>query len=165
MKDYISWLRWWLLFLLIGVGTAVFAYSGFLLEVNKGDITKISFLIYFLFYIFTIMVGKYTYYACGNRKKLPYYMRRIRLVRFVSANIVTLGMIGTVFGFIYMLKMCFFNLDISDVTSTKETMVLIAVGMGTALYTTASGLVCSLLLKIQLYNLENHIERRHEKER
>jgi biopolymer transport protein ExbB/TolQ len=32
------------------------------------------------------------------------------------------------------------------------------VGMSTALYTTAAGLVCSLLLKLQLFNFTHHLD-------
>jgi hypothetical protein len=31
-------------------------------------------------------------------------------------------------------------------------------GMSTALYTTAAGLVCSLLLKLQLFNFTHHLD-------
>jgi hypothetical protein len=59
-------------------------------------------------------------------------------------SILTLGMIGTVAGFIYMLDTSFSKMDPQNVVSLQGVLSKMGVGMSTALYTTAAGLVCSL---------------------
>jgi biopolymer transport protein ExbB/TolQ len=67
-------------------------------------------------------------------------------------------MIGTVAGFIYMLDTSFSKMDPQNVISMQGVLAKMGVGMSTALYTTAAGLVCSLLLKLQMYNLTHHLD-------
>jgi biopolymer transport protein ExbB/TolQ len=68
---------------------------------------------------------------------------------------LSLGMIGTVIGFIYMLNISFGNLGTANTTALKQALETMGTGMGTALYTTATGLVCSLLLRLQIYKFLN----------
>jgi biopolymer transport protein ExbB/TolQ len=72
--------------------------------------------------------------------------------------LLTLGMIGTVAGFIYMLSSSFSEMDPQNVVSMQGVLAKMSCGMSTALYTTAAGLVCSLLLKLQLFNFTHHLD-------
>ena len=67
-------------------------------------------------------------------------------------------MIGTVIGFLLMLGTAFTNLDVSNSAALQDALASMAVGMSTALYTTLIGLVSSLILKVQLVNLEVALE-------
>jgi len=67
-------------------------------------------------------------------------------------------MIGTVIGFITMLA-GFANVDLSDSQSAQDLIINLGSGMSTALYTTLSGLICSLLLKVQCFNMEKLLDR------
>jgi len=136
-------LQWWLIFALIISGTAFAYLYGLFGQVNQADFTKISFLIYALFLIFSIKCG----FRTARLQSDPSGW-------FVSDIMITLGMIGTVVGFIYMLATCFGNIDITQPQTMRLALNRMSMGMGTALYTTASGLICSLLLKLQLFNLE-----------
>jgi len=60
-------------------------------------------------------------------------------------------MTGTVIGFIYMLDISFGNLGTANTANLRQALESMGTGMGTALYTTATGLVCSLLLRLQIY--------------
>jgi biopolymer transport protein ExbB/TolQ len=64
-------------------------------------------------------------------------------------------MIGTVVGFIIMIQ-CFNTFD-PNTGNVMKLFTKVSTGLGTALYTTATGLVCSLALKLQLRNLEDCI--------
>jgi biopolymer transport protein ExbB/TolQ len=66
-------------------------------------------------------------------------------------------MIGTVAGFIYMLGNSFTQLSVGDASSMMAALKQMGAGMATALYTTGVGLVCSILLKIQVFNLDQHL--------
>jgi biopolymer transport protein ExbB/TolQ len=69
---------------------------------------------------------------------------------------LNLGMIGTIWGFILMLA-GFVNVDVSDIKSVQELLTSMSGGMSIALYTTLTGLVCSQILKVQFFNLENAV--------
>jgi len=148
--DYKPFLRWWLFFSLIIVGLIFLFHWNMFDIVNQGDVTKISFLIFGLFIIFSFFVGNETYRGC---KYKIISESHLETGWFMSDQILTLGMIGTVIGFIYMLSTSFTNIAVNDLSKMAEAIISMGTGMSTALYTTASGLICSFLLKLQLYNL------------
>jgi len=71
---------------------------------------------------------------------------------------LSLGMIGTVVGFIYMLTTVFIDLNVEDTASVQEALGMMATGMGTALWTTLVGLIASVLLKLQLVLVDEHVD-------
>jgi len=135
-----KFLKWWLLVILIMVGFGLawnFEFFFFLLE---HDFTNLGLFILFTFSINTVTTGI----------KIFNEENDYELQWFFSDALVSVGMIGTVIGFIYMLFSVFGNLDLAD--SSKLTIALseMAKGMSTALLTTLTGLVSSILLKFQL---------------
>ena len=78
---------------------------------------------------------------------------------FTSDLCLTVGMIGTVAGFIFMLSTAFASIDVSNVASLQNVLSQMSAGMGTALYTTAAGLISSAFLKIQYFNFSTEIDR------
>jgi hypothetical protein len=162
LEKYSILLRWWLFFAIASLGTAALYLSGVMQKVNQADVTKISFLIYAVFAIFTIRTGIDTYHLCREdevtERHISKYYKKSDIGWFVSDTLLTLGMIGTVAGFIYMLDTSFSKMDPQNVISMQGVLAKMGVGMSTALYTTAAGLVCSLLLKLQMYNLTHHLD-------
>lgn len=69
---------------------------------------------------------------------------------YVAESMITVGMIGTVVGFTLLFGDAFATLDVEDSQSIAAVLTDLAVGMGTALVTTLTGLVCSLILKGEL---------------
>jgi biopolymer transport protein ExbB/TolQ len=57
-----------------------------------------------------------------------------------------------------MLDSSFSEMDPQNAISMQGVLAKMGVGMSTALYTTAAGLVCSLLLKLQLFNFTHHLD-------
>lgn len=157
IEKYKAWLRWWLLFTIVVLGTVTLYLSGILQKVNQADITRISFLIYIVFGYFSIRTGKDTYFVCKG-EHLKNIVKRSQTGWFTTNILLTLGMIGTVVGFIYMLTTCFVDMVPDNIINMRELLTKMSIGMGTALYTTAAGLVCSLLLKLQLFNLDYCME-------
>lgn len=162
LEKYSILLRWWLFFAVASLGTAALYLSGVMQKVNQADVTKISFLIYAVFAIFTIRTGIDTYHLCREDKvtnrHISKYYKKSDIGWFVSDTLLTLGMIGTVAGFIYMLDTSFSKMDPQNVISMQGVLAKMGVGMSTALYTTAAGLVCSLLLKLQVFNFTHHLD-------
>lgn len=109
--------------------------------------TKISFVILSLFAITTATTGFISYKE--GKTKLSNY------IWFGSEAMITLGMIGTVAGFLLMLNSAFADLNVQDVQNMQSAIADMAVGMSTALSTTLVGLVCSVLTKAQMVILEN----------
>jgi hypothetical protein len=162
IKQYSILLRWWIFFSIASLGTMVLFLSGVIQKVNQADFTKISFLIYTVFVIFTIRIGIDTYHLCRENnitnRHITVFYKKGDIGWFVSDMLLTLGMIGTVAGFIYMLSSSFSGMDAGNVLSMRGVLIKMSTGMSTALYTTAAGLVCSLLLKLQLFNFTHRLD-------
>jgi len=138
-------LRWWLIFCLSILAGGIAVYFDIHEELYQSDQTKISFLILTIFLITSLWIGWIT--------KLQ--DRTVEIGWFIAEACLALGMIGTVTGFLLMLNGAFAEIDLSNPTTIQSSLTKMALGMSTALYTTLTGLICSLALKIQLVNLEN----------
>ena len=73
---------------------------------------------------------------------------------FVADGVLSLGMVGTLAGFLMVLYSTFQGLDVGDTDSMKKAIETLATGMGTALLTSLVGLVASITMKFQLVTLE-----------
>ena len=69
---------------------------------------------------------------------------------FVAESCMTVGMIGTVIGFMFMLGSSFQQIDPSNIESMRQVIVDMASGMSTALLTTLCGLLAGLFIKVQI---------------
>jgi len=149
LSKYTPALRWWLMFTAMCVGGYFVTTAGIVSRFLEVDITRISLLIFGVFTLFTFITGYDTYKinSTGYSKGI---CTRAKLGWFFSDALMTLGMFGTVVGFILMLE--------GDITAAKLALASMSKGMGVALYTTAAGVAMGLLLKIQLFNLGICIE-------
>ena len=147
-------LKWWLFFCVITTSTTVVYYLGFFQVIWKSDVTKLSFVIIALFFLTSIAIGLKTWKSKTKQLKDT----ELDSLWFTSESMLTLGMIGTVAGFILMLGDSFSNIDTSNPETLKAALAAIAVGMSTALYTTLIGLICAQLTKVQLINLESTLD-------
>lgn len=118
-------------------------------SMHDKDITKISWLICAVSAVSVVYMGVL---SAKPEKSNPVILNRLW---FVSDAMITLGMIGTVAGFLIMLGDSFGNINVTDPAEIQKTIQMIGVGMGTSLITTLVGLVGSLLLKLQLVVFEN----------
>ena len=158
-------LRWILTISLISLGIVALFSTGVAGQINEVDFTKISFAILGMFILFTLRTGKLTYEACkisnrwpsvGKHEAIKAIIHKNETGWFWSDAFVGAGMIGTVIGFILMMSGSFDNVTGANI----QNVIVVALSrMGLALYTTAAGLICSLLLKIQLFNLAQYLDR------
>ena len=72
---------------------------------------------------------------------------------FVADIMVKLGLLGTIVGFVLMLGTVS-NVTDFDLSTVQKILKHMSSGMGTALYTTFAGLVCSILAGIQYHMLD-----------
>ncbi len=142
-------LKWLLLFVSSLVALAVCSMLGLVQKLWDVDSTKISFGILMLYLLVSPFIGWLTAHA-------PYQtvVDYRRACRFTPELMVGLGMLGTVIGFLLMLGLAFKGLDPSNLESTKEALTRISSGISVALTTTLVGLACSLMLQLQLVNLD-----------
>ena len=143
-------LKWCLIICLTMLGIGICVYFNLHINLYESDITKISFLILLVFAVTSIWIGNKTYLV----DRLEDYNQRADVGWFVAESCLALGMVGTVTGFLIMLGTAFSNIDVSNSATLQRALSDMAMGMSTALYTTLIGLVCSLIIKVQLVNLE-----------
>ena len=150
-------LLWWLCFCTMLVGAELAYFYGLLQQIMMNDITRITFIIVAILVWQTIAcgfeIGK-TRFAWETGKPNPILERGW----FFSDIVLSLGMIGTVAGFMMMLT-GFATLDFSDIEATQGMVARLGAGMATALSTTLIGLIASVLLKLQFFMLERTLER------
>jgi hypothetical protein len=119
-------------------------------QLYYADVTKLSFLIIIIFMFTSVWIGRKTY----DLETTSVIDDKIDVGWFIAESCLALGMVGTVTGFLYMLGTAFENIDITDATTLQDALASMAKGMSTALYTTLTGLIASLIIKVQLVNYE-----------
>ena len=145
-----SILKWWLIFCLTLLGMCTCVYFNIHKDLYAADVTRLSFLIISIFTCTSIWIGTKTY-KVGIQQD---YNQKSDVGWFISESCLALGMVGTVTGFLIMLGTAFANVDVSNAVTLQQALSDMATGMSTALWTTLVGLVCSLIIKVQLVNLE-----------
>ena len=119
------------------------------------DASYISYLTLFIFYISTIWLGKTTFNISNNlidNFQAFEFKRKEEVGWFISELCLTLGLIGTIVGFVLML-VGFESINMADVKTIQSLLGQLGKSMATAIYTTLVGLICGLLIKIQCFNI------------
>jgi len=145
-----SLLKWWLIFCLTLLGLCTCVYFNVHKDLYAADVTRLSFFIISIFICTSVWIGSKTY-KVGIRQD---YDQKSDVGWFISESCLALGMVGTVTGFLIMLGTAFENVDVSNAATLQQALSDMAIGMSTALWTTLVGLVSSLIIKVQLVNLE-----------
>lgn len=145
-----SLLKWWLMICTTMLGVSIAIYFNIHEQLYYADVTRLSFLIIFIFFCSSIWVGTKTYAIVVKQD----YNQQIDVGWFIAEVLLAIGMIGTVTGFLLMLGTAFANIDVTDTTTLQNALANMAIGMSTALYTTLIGLICSTIMKVQLMNFE-----------
>ena len=141
MKDF---LYWWLIVCVMGTGSYIAHTMGWLVPLYTNDLTYITFVITTLAVLTTL--------SLGYKFKLPTRAAAVsvNVEWFVSDVVLTLGMLGTIIGFMIMLQGTFSSIEFNDTNSIRLALSSMSKGLFTALNTTLIGLVSSIVLKVQL---------------
>ena len=132
-------LYWWLMVCVIGAGVYFTYSSGWLVPLYNNDITHLTYLITAILGITTVSIG---YKAFKGRS--------MHLEWFASDIVLSLGMVGTIVGFMVMLHGTFRKIDVADMESVRLVLAAMSSGLYTALSTTLLGLVASVIIKCQI---------------
>ena len=119
---------------------------GWLVPLYTNDLTYITFLI--------TVIAVLTTLSLGYKFKVP-DANSVDVEWFVSDVVLTLGMLGTIIGFMIMLQGTFSSIEFNDAHSIRTALSSMSKGLFTALNTTLLGLVSSIILKVQLIVYEN----------
>ena len=136
-------------------------FHGYMQLIYHSDVTKLSVVILVIFVWQTIMCG-FALQEVSSRGYDKDVDRKLERGWFYSDVVLSIGMVGTVIGFMMMLS-GFSNIDFENIESVQSLIGEMGYGMSTALATTLVGLIASILLKLQFFLLETEIE--HEKTR
>jgi len=171
MKEKKLFVQWATLACLIVVG-AYFAYgAGWFERVYEGDATKLSFVILAVFAGSTLTVGHLSWHASGFLERghgdasstRDAFMKRMESRLEDGATAVGIctgvGLLGTVLGIIMAFPSGGFSAIISgDAAAIGPVLDQLTTGFSTAYLTTAVGLICGILLDVQLRVLARRIE-------
>lgn len=143
-------LRWWFLAVVEIAGLAALFYTGAAHKLWSADVTKLSIVCLIALMFTTGFIGWITYRAQEQQGgAMDELLPHADACWFISDVLMGLGMTGTVLGFLVMLNDAF-----TGNMAAQEVMQRAAPGLGTICVTTAVGLVCSMLVKAQLVNLD-----------
>lgn len=113
----------------------------------KVDITYLSFLIIGLYVITSFFLRKEANSTKPLSEKFDVHM-------YVASNLTAVGLLGTVIGLmIAVYAMSGLAIDVENQKSIIDLMQKMFNALGTSLITTIVGLICSLLLKLQIVTL------------
>ena len=98
-----------------------------------------------LMYVITSIFIGYIAYTKDYTNKL------VDACWFLSEQMLALGMLGTVIGFIYLLSSGITSASVNDPSSLATLLANMSVGLGIALYTNAVGILSSFITKSLLY--------------
>lgn len=146
-----SLLRWWVIVCFQVLILSLGVFFGVWTHIWEVDVTRISFVIIAIWLVTTLFIARYHFHSLQSARE-----RFMPVGWFLAESCLALGMIGTVAGFLIMMVSAFDSIDIGNTESMQAALSSMALGMGTALYTTLVGLISSLFIKSQLVNLENH---------
>lgn len=144
--------KWFLMMAAVCTTSIFAAYQGLFTAIVSNDVSYLSVLTMLVFVSISILLGE----AClkldvGKSQNIH---KKLEIGWFAADHCMTLGLLGTIVGFLYMM-----NKSISDTQDIQTIINQLKIGAGTALWTTAVGIVCSLLLQIQLFGIQQKIKK------
>ena len=140
---------WWVLCCLQVLGFATAWKFGLYYEIIGIDPTHITKLIAFIHIVASLIIV-----YCILRKNEPFS----DALWYTAETQLSLGMIGTLIGFIIMLNSAFVNIGAGDLEGIKNSIAMIGIGMGVAIRATLLGLLSGVLIKAQLLILDKACE-------
>lgn len=137
---------WWVTVLASATAFYWAYFAGIVTKIWSDDVTMITSLLGLMYVVALAAIGfiAYTIKKRDNSKLID-------AVWFGSEQMLALGMLGTVIGFIYLLSSGISSASVTDASSLAVLLANMSVGLGIALYTNAVGILSSLITKTLLY--------------
>jgi len=116
------------------------------------DSTKISLIILTILVACSAFIGYKAYKKQFRHREVS--QKSVEPIWFFSDAVLSIGMVGTLVGFLIVLTTTFSNITDYSPEELKNIIGTLASGMGIALITSLTGLLSSILLKFQLVLLD-----------
>lgn len=145
----IKFFKIWTIAVVMALATGVGVYFDAHTFIIKNDFTYLSFINLSILFLFTLVALYQTFVKSFKTSDTQW---------FFADAVLSLGMVGTLAGFLVVLYSTFQGLDVGDTDSMKKAIETLATGMGTALLTSLVGLVASLIMKFQLVIIEGGVD-------
>ena len=149
--------RWWLFVCILSIGAYFGIHFDVFSTIFNTDKTYLSSVILLLFTGSTLLTG-YRTWLFNYRKTYT----DTKVGWFCGEVMFALGMIGTLIGFVLVFGDALAHIDLEDQANKAKIIADMGIGISTAIYTTLAGLVGTVLLWIQLVNLEYGIDHYEE---
>ncbi len=153
-------LRWWVIFSTIVAAAVACGALGLFNTLWVDDLSKLSFVTLTVFSGLTVYIGKLTakWHKSGDKD----VMKSLPACWYGAEALMGMGMMGTLLGFILMFQANVAHIDFTNIDTAKQILAQLTKGTTTAVVTTFVGLLCSLLTKLQLVNLERDLPNEEE---
>jgi hypothetical protein len=150
----VVFLRWWLIFWLSVAAAVAAGALGFYPYLWRGDATYISWACLAIYLVMTAFVGQLTGRSRNGNQD---FQQHLPFCWYVSNALLSLGMLGTLVGFLMLLQSM---TGVGASPDVQKVLGIMTIGFSTAGLTTIVGLICSSLLKLQLINLQYLLDER-----
>lgn len=124
--------------------------AGIVEKIWMTDVTMLTSVISLIFVAANVLLG-YIAYNNDSYPPKPRVARATDTVWFISEILMALGMLGTVIGLIAMLGANVVGSSAQDMSGIQSLLGNMWLHMGLALYTNAVGIICSIILKVQVH--------------
>lgn len=124
--------------------------AGIVEKVWTTDVTMLTSVISLIFLAANILLGYIAYNYDKDHLKAK-LIRATDTIWFVSEILMALGMLGTVIGLIAMLGANVVGNSTQNMAGIQTLLGNMWLHMGLALYTNAVGIICSIILKVQVH--------------
>jgi len=114
------------------------------------DVTMLTSVISLIFVAANVLLG-YVAYNHDKPVMKPRLVRATDTIWFTSEILMALGMLGTVIGLIAMLGANVVGSNAQNMSGIQSLLGNMWLHMGLALYTNAVGIICSIILKVQVH--------------
>ncbi len=155
----LNFLRWFITFSATLVLMFFMWAKGLAGIVITNDTSYLSIIILGLFFLSSLYAGLIAHRIDTNPSLEENYAQikeSTRILDFLSGNFFALGLLGTIIGFCYTM----YN-ALSGAEELGTILGYLKKGMGTAGYATLTGIVCSIIMDLQIFFLThfNHHEK------
>ena len=119
----------------------------------KNDMSRLSIVMTVLYGAFCYLSGCLSYQIDKHGHGKVNYKRSLRILNFLSDKFFTLGLLGTIVGFCFMMYG-----TLNTGIDVNQIIAQLKVGVSTALYTTLVGMIYSLIGQLQIFVIEHHLK-------
>lgn len=115
------------------------------------DVSRLSFIMLGLFSACSLYIGLLTYRVANKTINSKNMAKQLDIPRWFAARFPMLGILGTGIGITYMIYNVDFMLEVKYIIPT------VLSGLGTALLTTITGIICCYITEFQILNLTHGV--------